>query len=197
MSKTASKMVELGTKAPNFDLPGCDGERYRQSSFSGALALLVVFMCNHCPYVKHVRRKLVELITEYQRKGVAVVGINSNDAEAYPDDAPGRMKEEARTFCYTFPYLIDASQEVARAYGAACTPDFFLFDKERRLVYRGQMDDSRPGNDIPVTGKDLRTALDAVLAGIPIPILQKPSIGCNIKWKAGKEPAQEIKKIVL
>ena len=187
MSATPSTMMPLGTEAPFFDLTGCDGKRHRLDDFTGAPALLVVFMCN-CPYVKHVRGKLVELIMEYQKKGVAVVGINSNDAEAYPDDGIERMKKDARDYSYTFPYLVDETQEVARAYHAACTPDFFVFDRDRKLAYRGQMDDSRPGNIIPVTGKDLQAALDAVLKGLPAPITQKPSIGCNIKWKKGNEP---------
>jgi peroxiredoxin len=188
MSKTASTMLPLGTKAPSFDLIGCDGKQYTLDHFSNASALLVVFMCNHCPYVKHIRDGLVKLIAEYQKKGVAVVGINSNDAEAYPDDTPDKMREEANAFNYTFPYLVDDTQEVAMKYRAACTPDFFLFDKKRELIYRGQMDDSRPGNDIPVTGESLRTALDAVLVGDTVPSLQKPSLGCNIKWKSGNEP---------
>lgn len=188
MSATPSTMMPLGTEAPFFDLTGCDGKRHRLDDFAGAPALLVVFMCNHCPYVKHVRGKLVELIMECQKKGVAVVGINSNDAEAYPDDGIDRMRKDARDYSYTFPYLVDETQEVARAYHAACTPDFFVFDKERKLAYRGQMDDGRPGNNIPVTGNDLRAALDAVLNGLPAPVTQRPSIGCNIKWKKGHEP---------
>jgi peroxiredoxin len=188
MSKTESTMLSLGTPAPRFELPGCDGKRYTSDQFSGASALLVIFMCNHCPYVKHVRPALVELINEYLDKGVAVVGINANDAQTYPDDGIDQMKADAREFAYRFPYLVDASQEVAKAYHAACTPDFFLFDAERRLVYRGQMDGSRPGNGVPVTGTDLRAALDATLEGVPVAILQRPSLGCNIKWKSGNEP---------
>lgn len=188
MSETPSTMLSLGTPAPRFDLAGCDGKRYRLDDYSSAPAILVVFMCNHCPYVRHIRKKMAELMTEYRRKGVAAFGINSNDAEVYPDDTPERMREDARDYSYTFPYLIDDTQETARAYHAACTPDFFVFDGERKLAYRGQMDDSRPGNALPVTGKDLRAALDAVLAGLPVPIVQKPSIGCNIKWKKGNEP---------
>ncbi len=188
MSKTESTMLPLGTPAPQFDLPGCDGKRYTGDQFSGASALLVIFMCNHCPYVKHVRPVLVELINEYLDKGVAVVGINANDAQAYPDDGIDQMQADAREFSYRFPYLVDASQEIAKAYHAACTPDFFLFDAEQRLVYRGQMDGSRPGNGVPVTGTDLRAALDATLAGLPVAILQRPSLGCNIKWKSGNEP---------
>jgi thiol-disulfide isomerase/thioredoxin len=147
-----------------------------------------MFMCNHCPYVKHVRSGLAQLAKDYQAKGIAVVGISANDVQSHPDDSPAKMAAEAKDAGYTFPYLYDETQTVARAYQAACTPDFFLFDREKRLVYRGQLDDSRPGNGIPVTGKDLRAALDAVLAGQPVPKDQKASIGCNIKWKAGNEP---------
>jgi thiol-disulfide isomerase/thioredoxin len=147
-----------------------------------------MFICNHCPYVQHLREHLVQLIKEYQAKGVEAVGINSNDVERYPDDAPDKMAEAAKRYGFTFPYLFDASQDIAKAYRAACTPDFFLFDKERKLIYRGQYDDSRPRNDIPVTGKDLRAALDAALAGRPVPQNQKPSVGCGIKWKPGNEP---------
>ncbi|MGE5191428.1 MAG: thioredoxin family protein, partial [Deltaproteobacteria bacterium] len=148
----------------------------------------VMFICNHCPYVKHVRSGLAQLVKEYQAQGVAAVGISSNDVKSYPDDSPAKMVVEVKEAGYTFPYLYDESQAVARAYQAACTPDFFLFDRERRLIYRGQLDDSRPSNGIPVTGKDLRAALDAVLAGTPVPKDQKASIGCNIKWKPGNEP---------
>lgn len=188
MSQTPSTMLRLGTRAPYFDLPGCDGKQYNLDQFAEAPALLVVFMCNHCPYVKHVREKMVKLIDEYRNRGVAIVGINSNDAETYPDDGPDRMREDAMRFSYSFPYLIDATQEVAKTYHAACTPDFFLFGKDRKLAYRGQMDDSRPGNNIPVTGRDLRAALNAVLDGLPVMVMQKPSLGCNIKWKKGNEP---------
>ena len=158
------------------------------ADFGVAEALLVVFMCNHCPFVKHIVDDFVDLAKEYQARGVAVVGINSNDVDAYPDDRPDKMAELAEGKGFTFPYLYDATQEVAGSYRAACTPDFFLFDKERRLVYRGQMDDSRPGSDEPITGADLRAALDAVLAGEPVGAEQKPSMGCNIKWKPGNEP---------
>ena len=149
----------------------------------------MAFICNHCPYVKHVAPALAELAKEYQEKGVAVVAINSNDFENYPDDSPAKMKAEIAARGYTFPYLVDESQQVAKAYHAACTPDFFLFDADRKLVYRGQLDDSRPGNNLPVTGKDLRAALDAVLAGRPVAKDQRPSIGCNIKWRKGNRPA--------
>lgn len=189
MVETASTMqLPLGAQAPDFALPDTEGRIVRLSDFGQAKALLVVFMCNHCPYVKHIADHLAQLAKEYQAKGVAVVGINSNDVASYPDDSPQKMREEVKRRGYTFPYLYDESQEVAKAYRAACTPDFFLFDQNRRLVYRGQLDDSRPGNGIPVTGKDLRAALDAVLAGQPVAKEQKPSLGCNIKWKPGNEP---------
>ena len=189
MVKTASTMLPLGTKAPDFSLPNVDGRTVSLSEFSGKKGLLVMFICNHCPFVKHLRDDLAKFGREYQEKGLAIVAISSNDAEAFPDDSPERMREEAKSAGYTFPYLYDASQEVAKAYTAACTPDFFLFDADRKLVFRGQFDDSRPGNDVPVTGKDVRAACDAVLAGKPAPEQQKPSIGCNIKWTPGNEPA--------
>jgi len=188
MVATASTMLPLGTQAPEFRLPDTEGKAVSLDDFQGKEVLLVVFMCNHCPFVKHVQDGLVQLAKEYGPKGVAVVGINSNDVENYPEDSPKRMAQEAKRYGYPFPYLFDESQEVAKAYRAACTPDLFLFDKDRRLVYRGQLDDSRPSNDIPVTGKDLRGAIDAVLAGKAVTEEQKPSIGCNIKWKAGNEP---------
>jgi peroxiredoxin len=181
-------MLPLGIRAPAFSLPDTSGKTVASGDFTGKPAFLVMFICNHCPYVKHIRAGLAQLVREYQAKGVAAVGISANDAEGYPDDSPAKMAVEVRESGYTFPYLYDESQSVAHAYQAACTPDFFLFDKEQKLVYRGQLDDSRPGNGIPVTGKDLRAALDAVLAGKPAPAEQKPSIGCNIKWKAGNEP---------
>ena len=188
MASVTSTMLPLGTKAPAFDLPDTRGNTVSISDFRDAPALLVVFMSNHCPYVKHIRASFVELVKEYQARGVAVVGINSNDVEAYPDDSPALMAGDAQTYGYTFPYLYDESQEVARAYRAACTPDFFLFDRSGRLVYRGQMDSSRPGNDKALTGEDLRAALDAVLAGEQVNPQQRPSMGCNIKWKPGNEP---------
>jgi peroxiredoxin len=178
-------MLPLGTPAPDFSLPDTEGNQVALADFKDVRALLVMFICNHCPYVKHVRHGLQRLGSDLQARGVAVVGINSNDAAAYPDDAPDKMKSEKRAAGYTFPYLFDETQAVARAYRAACTPDFFLFGPDRRLVYRGQMDDSRPGNDVPVTGRDLRAAVDALLAGRPVPAAQKPSMGCNIKWKPG------------
>lgn len=188
MAQTASTMLPIGTPAPDFSLPDPSGNQVSLADFEGAPALLVIFLCNHCPYVKHVAPKLAELVKEYQAQGVAVVGINSNDADNYPDDAPVKMKEEVAKRGYTFPYLFDATQEVAKAYQAACTPDFYVFDRQRRLVYRGQMDGSRPANDVPVTGEDLRAALDAVLAGRQAAPTQKASLGCNIKWKPGNEP---------
>lgn len=181
--KTSSKMVDLGNFAPAFNLPETGGKLVSIADFKDAPALLVIFMCNHCPFVKHVIGDLVELIKKYQEKGVAVVGINSNDVENYPDDSPEKMKVVADDLGFTFDYLYDESQDVARAYQATCTPDFFLYDSQRKLVYRGQLDDSRPGNDIPVTGEDLTAAIDALLAGHEPLETQKPSIGCNIKWK--------------
>jgi peroxiredoxin len=183
-----STMLPLGTKAPDFRLPDTAGKMVSPSDFQGSPALLVVFMCNHCPYVKHVRFGLAQFARDYLPRKVAMVGINSNDVVSYPADSPAAMVEEAKAAGYSFPYLFDETQAVARAYRAACTPDIYLFDQRQRLVYRGQFDDSRPGNGIPVTGKDLRAALDAVLAGKPVPSNQKPSIGCNIKWKPGNEP---------
>jgi len=189
MVRTPSTMQELGTPAPDFRLLEPATGKYRSlEEFKEAPALLVVFMCNHCPYVIHIREALAEFAREYQPKGLAMVGINANDADNYPDDSPEKMVEEVKKAGYTFPYLYDADQSVAKAYRAACTPDFFLYDADRRLVYRGQFDDARPRNDEPVTGKDLRAAVEAVLAGKPVPEEQKPSLGCNIKWKPGNEP---------
>lgn len=181
-------MMALGTPAPDFRLPDTNGRMVALADFKDAPVLLVMFICNHCPYVKHLRAGIAQLAQDYQPRGVAIVAINANDAASYPEDSPVKMRDEVRAAGYTFPYLYDESQAVAKAYRAACTPDFFLFDKSRRLVYRGQFDDSRPGNGLPVTGNDLRAALDAVLAGRPVPANQKPSIGCNIKWKPGNEP---------
>jgi peroxiredoxin len=181
-------MLALGTLAPEFSLPDPAGKVVRLTDFRGAPAILVMFLCNHCPFVKHIRDELAKLAREYQAKGVAVIGINSNDAAAYPEDSPARMAGEIRQAGYTFPYLYDESQTVAQSYRAACTPDFYLFDKAGRLVYRGQLDDSRPQSGVPVTGRDLRAALEAVLAGQPVAPHQKPSLGCNIKWKPGHEP---------
>jgi len=181
-------MLPLGTQAPEFRLPDPSGKMIALADFKRAPALLVVFMCNHCPYVKHIRQGLAKLARDYRPRGVAVVGINANDVAHYPADSPAKMTEEAVSAGYIFPYLYDETQAVAKAYRAACTPDLYVFDKDQRLVYRGQFDDSRPGNGIPVTGQDLRAALDAVLAGKPVTVHQKPSIGCNIKWKPGNEP---------
>ena len=188
MALTASTMLSLGTQAPSFRLPDTDGNLVGLDDFQDAPATLVVFLCNHCPYVKHVRHELARLGKEYQGKGVAVVGISSNDVTTHPDDSPKMMAKEKADVGYTFPYLYDETQQVALAYKAACTPDFYVFDKHQKLVYRGQLDGSRPGNPLPVTGKDLRSALDAVLAGKPVSDDQRPSIGCNIKWKRGNEP---------
>jgi peroxiredoxin len=188
MVNTASTMLPLGTQAPAFNLPDPRGKTISSADFKDAPALLVVFMCNHCPYVKHIQSQFSGLAKEYQARGVGIVGINSNDAANYPDDRPEKMAEEIERVGYTFPYLYDESQEVARAYRAACTPDFFLFDRNSRLVYRGQFDDSRPNNGRPVTGADLRAALDSVLEGRQVSGNQKPSMGCNIKWKRGNVP---------
>jgi len=183
-----STMLPLGTKAPDFRLPDTTGKTISLKDLQGAPALVVVFMCNHCPYVKHIRSGLAQIARDYLPRGVAMVGINSNDVSNYPADSPGKMAEEARAAGYLFPYLYDETQAVAKAYLAACTPDIYLFDKDQRLIYRGQLDDSRPGNGIPVTGKDLRAAVDATLAGKDVSPQQKASIGCNIKWKPGNEP---------
>jgi peroxiredoxin len=189
MVRTLSTMLPLGTEAPDFSLGDTDGKTVSRSDFKGKKGLLVIFMCNHCPYVKHVADELKRLSDEYLVKGVGVVAISSNDAVAYPDDSPEKMKEEKAMRGYAFPYLFDETQKVAKAYHAACTPDFFLFDADHKLVYRGQMDDSRPKTDRPVTGADLRAALDALLAGQPPLATQTPSLGCNIKWMEGSEPS--------
>lgn len=188
MAATPSTMLPLGTRAPNFILPDTQGKQVRLDQFAGAPALLIMFICNHCPFVKHLRSALAQLGRDYQPKGVAIVAISSNDADAYPADNPAKMVEEHRDAGYTFSYLYDETQEIAKSYQAACTPDFYLFDKNQQLVYRGQFDDSRPSNGLPVTGKDLRAAIDAVLAGQHVATEQRPSIGCNIKWRAGNEP---------
>jgi peroxiredoxin len=190
MVKTASTMLPLGSSAPDFSLTNAvDGNTVSLSDFADKDGLLVMFICNHCPFVIHLREDLAKFAKEYQQKGLGIVAISSNDVENYPQDRPERMKEEASAQGYTFPYLFDETQDVAKAYHAACTPDFFLFDKDRKLVYRGQFDDSRPDSGIPITGADLRAACDAVLAGQEVPADQKPSIGCNIKWKKGSEPS--------
>lgn len=182
-------MLPLGTPAPDFSLPDVvTGKTVSLAGFKNSPALLVMFICNHCPYVKHVQAGLTQMAKDFQARGVAVVGLSSNDVRNYPEDSPEKMKEEARRAGYSFPYLYDESQSIARAYRAACTPDFFLFDGQRKLVYRGQMDGARHGNNVPVTGNDLRAAVDSVLAGKPVASNQIPSLGCNIKWKPGQEP---------
>ncbi len=182
-------MLALGTPAPDFALPDVvSGKTVSLSTFANKQALLVMFICQHCPYVKHVKEELAKIGQDYQQSGLGIVAISANDVANYPDDSPQKLKEMAIALNFTFPFCYDESQETARAYTAACTPDFFLFDGDRKLVYRGQLDDSRPGNGLPVTGKDLRTAINAALAGEAISPEQKPSIGCNIKWKPGNEP---------
>lgn len=189
MALTPSSMLALGTPAPAFTLPNStDGQSVSLADYAGKPALLVMFICNHCPYVQHVMKELGRLAADYTPRGLAVVAVNSNSEETHPQDGPGHMRELADAEGWSFPFLFDGSQAVARQFRAACTPDFFLFDSEQRLVYRGQLDDSRPGKLIPVTGKDLRGAVDAVLAGDPVPQDQKPSVGCNIKWTPGNEP---------
>ena len=184
MALTPSTMLPLGTLAPNFALPEPrTGETVTRDDFADAPAMVVVFMCNHCPYVKHVAAGLAELGRDLAAQGVAMVGISSNDAQRYPSDGPDAMAAEAHARGYEFPYLFDETQEVAKAYAAACTPDFYVFDEDRKLAYRGQMDESRPGNGKPVTGADVRAAVAALLAGRAVSSDQKPSIGCNIKWK--------------
>ena len=181
-------MLPLGTPAPDFLLPDTGGKMVALGDFKSAPALAVFFICNHCPYVKHIQAGLAQFGRDYQPRGAAVVAISANDVQNYPADSPDKMAQEAKSAGYTFPYLYDESQTVAKAYQAACTPDIFLFDAARTLVYRGQFDDSRPGNGAPVTGKDLRAAVEAVLAGKPVPERQVPSMGCNIKWKTGNTP---------
>jgi len=188
MARRQSRMLELGTPAPGFALPDPQGTVHSLDDFRAAPALLVAFVCNHCPYVRHIVDGFAEFAREYGPKGLAVVAISANDAAAYPDDAPPAMAEAARRHGFTFPYLYDASQQVALAYQAICTPDFFLFDGRRRLAYRGQFDDSRPGSAAPVTGASLRAAADAVLAGRSPPAVQLPSVGCSIKWRPENEP---------
>ena len=189
MARTPSTMLELGTRAPDFRLPEpATGNIVAREDFSGK-PLLVAFICNHCPYVIHIRDTFVQLARDYQARGVAVVAISANDVAGYPQDSPEKMAEEAQRYQYSFPYLYDESQEVAKAYKAACTSDWFLFDENHELFYRGQFDEARPGNDKPVTGADLRQALEALLNHQYPPGEQKPSLGCNIKWKLGNEPA--------
>ena len=184
MARTPSTMVALGTKAPDFLLPDTvSGKQISLKDIKGETATMIIFICNHCPFVKHVNEELVKLGNDYKNKGVGFVAISSNDVINHPDDSPALMTQVAKQLKYPFPYLYDESQETAKAYDAACTPDFFIYNKDLQLVYRGQLDDSRPGNEIPVTGKDIRRALDSLLNNEPVPQEQRPSIGCNIKWK--------------
>ena len=190
MAVTPSTMLSLGTKAPNFSLPDVvSGKLISLDTFAGEKALLVMFICRHCPYVQHIKDELARLGKDYAKKDLSIVAISANDITDYPDDAPERLKAMAEEIGFVFPFCYDESQKAAKAYTAACTPDFFLFDAGRRLVYRGQLDDSRPGNNKPLTGHDLRAAIDAVLTDRPVSPDQKPSIGCNIKWKSGNEPS--------
>ncbi len=188
MVAVSSTMLMLGTKATDFKLPDYNGKIYQLNDFDPYKALLIMFICNHCPFVKHVRNELTRIAVDYQKRGLAIVGINANDVKNYPEDSVGNMKKFAQENQWSFPYLYDETQEVAKAYKAACTPDFFLFNEKHLLVYRGQLDDSRPSNDKPVTGQDLREALEALLTDKSISYNQKPSIGCNIKWKSDNEP---------
>lgn len=189
MALTASTMLALGTPAPDFQLPDVvSGETISLSKFAEKQALLVMFICQHCPFVKHVQTELAQLGRDYIKQNVGIVAISANDATHYPSDAPEQLQAMAQELGFSFPFCYDETQETAKTYTAACTPDFFLFDADQKLVYRGQLDDSRPGNDKPVDGHDLRAALDLVLVGEPIRADQKPSIGCNIKWKPGNEP---------
>ena len=192
MAATPSTMLALGTSAPDFHLPDPSGRIVSRDDYAAQPALLVMFLCNHCPYVRHVVHEIARLGREVQARGAAVVAISSNDVEQYPEDGPAGMAAFAAAHGFSFPYLYDESQAVAREYQAACTPDFFLFDAGRRLVYRGQLDGARPANDVPVDGRDLRAALDAVLAGATVPEPQLASLGCNIKWKAGSAPAYTL-----
>ncbi|MFC1832367.1 thioredoxin family protein [Thermodesulfobacteriota bacterium] len=189
MTLTPSTMLDLGTEAPSFTLADPEGNSFDLSKQQIERGLLVIFMCNHCPYVIHIREQLVQRIREYQGQGITVVAINSNDYITHPDDSPERMAQDAKKFGYTFPYLVDEAQQVARAYQAACTPDLYLFDQDRKLVYRGQFDSARPGNTTPVSGDDLTAAVAQMLEGKEIQVVQQPSMGCNIKWKAGNEPS--------
>jgi peroxiredoxin len=197
MTMTPSTMLELGTPLPSFQLPDLDGNLLSSHQFRGAPGLLVVFICPHCPFVRHIRKDFAAFAREYQAMGLPIVAINSNDNIAFPDDGPEGMRNEASRTGYTFPYLVDETQAVAKAFRAACTPDFFLFDRDRKLVYRGQFDDSRPSKSIPITGSDLRAAADAVLQGHTPSFNQKPSIGCNIKWKLGNEPEYATADILV
>lgn len=190
MVKTLSTMLALGTPAPDFSLKDVvSGRTVTLDTFADDRALLVMFICRHCPFVKHVERELARLGIDYAGRGLGIVAISANDAAKYPDDAPPQLAAMAETLGFTFPFCFDETQAVAKSYTAACTPDFFLFDEDRTLVYRGQLDDSRPESGIPVTGRDLRAAIDAALTGSPVAAEQRPSIGCNIKWKPGNEPS--------
>ncbi len=190
MAATASTMIELGTTMPDFNLPEPARSRtFGSADLAGAKGVVVCFICNHCPFVKHIREGLIELCDYCHKNGVKMVAINSNDVENYPDDSPQMMKQEVEAHGYQFPYLFDETQNVAKAFSAACTPDFYVFDAEMKLTYRGQMDDSRPGSDVPVTGTDIREAINALIYDEPAPTDQKPSLGCNIKWKPGNEPS--------
>ena len=189
MSLTPSTMLSLGTSAPDFELPDVVSHQTISLDFADGSPLLVMFICQHCPFVKHVKQQLAQIGKDYADSDLKIVAISANDVATHPDDSPEKLKAMAQEFEFKFPMCYDESQETAKAYTAACTPDFFLFDADHKLVYRGQLDDSRPGNDKPVTGKDLRGAIDAVLAGKEVEPEQKPSIGCNIKWKSGNEPA--------
>ena len=189
MVATPSTMLPLGTQAPDFALPDAHGKEVTLSQFAGAPATVIIFMCNHCPFVKHLKKDLATFARDSRARHVLVIGINSNDVDSVPDDSPEQMAEDAEAFGYTFPYLVDSTQEVAKAYHAACTPDFYVFNRALQLAYRGQFDDSRPGNNKPITGADIRAALDAILAGRPVSPQQTPSIGCNIKWKPQNAPS--------
>jgi thiol-disulfide isomerase/thioredoxin len=191
MVATPSTMLALGTPVPSFRLPDLDGRMVSPEDFASAPALLVAFICHHCPFVRHIRQEFSRFAAEYQARGLALIAINSNDVTAFPEDGPEGMRQEAREAGYAFPYLFDESQEIAKVFRAACTPDLFLFDGSRTLAYRGQFDDSRPRNTVPVTGRDLRAACDALLSGYAIPARQIPSVGCNIKWRPGNEPSYE------
>ena len=188
MAKVASTMIDLGTPCPDFSLPDTEGRTVSRDDFREQPTLLVAVLCNHCPFVKHIRHELARFAREYQPQGLAMVGISANDITTHPQDSPERMAEEAASVGYTFPYLYDETQDTAKALGAACTPDFFLYDRDRRLVCRGRFDAATPGNDEPVTGVELRAAVEALLAGRPISEDQKPAVGCNIKWTPGNEP---------
>ena len=190
MALTPSTMLALGTRAPDFSLTDVvTGKTVSLKTFAAKKALLVMFICQHCPYVQHVKEELARIGNDYASKEMAIVALSSNDIENYPEDSPENLKAMAEELGFNFPFCYDPTQAVAKAYSAACTPDFFLFDRERKLVYRGQLDTSRPGNGVPVTGKDLRAAMDAILSDRPVNSNQKPSMGCNIKWKKGNQPA--------